>query len=203
MDWLTSINVILSIAVIGFLIYATQSDTFKGPEGKPGPEGKIGPEGPKGPKGEDSKVAGPPGKDGEVTFDFMRGNTLWCADSDFCTLPKLKTGVDYGGAKFYNEVNAKGDFSNFNIESDNDILVVIGNNRVLRVSKDKLFVGNRDVLKELDEIKENIVRKDRLYGIKSAKGGYLSDQGIQGASWLSKPTLKTDNSVMLFDELKV
>ena len=193
------INCLLCIAVIAFIIYATQSDKFKGPEGQKGP---IGPVGPQGPKGEASKVQGPPGKDGEVTFDFMRNNTLWCADSDFCTMPKVKTGVDYGGAKLYNETNAKGSFSNFNIESENDVFIIIGNNRTLRVTKDKLFVGKRDILKELDDIKENIIRKDKMYGIKSAKGGYLSDQGTQGAAWRSRPTLISDNAVMSFDEIK-
>jgi hypothetical protein len=160
------------------------------------------------PQGEDSQIPGPsgppgpPGKDGEVTYDFMRNNTLWCADSDFCTMPKTKTGVDYGGAKLYNETNAKGDFSNFNIQSDNDLSVIIGNNRTLRVTKDKIFVDKRDILKELDDIKENIIRKDRIYGIKSAKGGYLSDQGTQGAAWRSRPTLKTDNAIMVFDEIQ-
>jgi hypothetical protein len=193
------INCILCIAVIVFIVYATKSDKFKGPEG---PIGPLGPTGPTGLKGKDSQVPGPSGKDGEVTYDFMRGNTLWCADSDFCTMPKTKTGVDYGGAKLYNETNAKGSFSNFNIESDNDVFVIIGNNRTLRVTKDKIFVGKRDILKELDDIKDNIVRKDRTYGIKSAKGGYLSDQGTQGAAWRSRPTLKTDNAVMLFDEIQ-
>ena len=193
------INVILLIGVVGFMIYVSKSDTFKGPQGAIGPQGPLGPEGP---KGKDSQVPGPVGKDGEVTFDFMRDNTLWCADSDFCTLPNLKTGVDYGGAKLYNESNAKGDFSNFNIESDNDVYIIIGNNRTLRVTKDKLFIGKRDILKELDDLKDNIVRKDRIYGVKSAKGGYLSDQGTQGAAWRSRPTLKTDSAVMSFDEIK-
>lgn len=193
------INVILLIGVVGFMIYVSKSDTFKGPQGAIGPQGPLGPEGP---KGKDSQVPGPVGKDGEVTFDFMRDNTLWCADSDFCTLPNLKTGVDYGGAKLYNESNAKGDFSNFNIESDNDVYIIIGNNRTLRVTKDKLFIGKRDILKELDDLKDNIVRKDRIYGVKSTKGGYLSDQGTQGAAWRSRPTLKTDSAVMSFDEIK-
>jgi hypothetical protein len=193
------INVVLLIGIIGFMVYVSRSDTFKGPQGPIGPQGPLGPEGP---KGKDSQVQGPSGKDGEVTFDFMRDNTLWCADSDFCTLPNLKTGVDYGGAKFYNESNAKGDFSNFNIESDNDVYVIIGNNRTVRITKDKLFIGKRDVLKELDDLKDNIVRKDRIYGVKSAKGGYLSDQGTQGAAWRARPTLKTDSAVMSFDEIK-
>lgn len=182
------INSLLSIITIGFIIYVTQSEKFKGPQGPPGPPG---------PKGPPSTVPGPTGKDGEVTFDFMRENTLWCGDSEFCTLPKLKTGVDYGGAKFYNEANAKGNFSNFVIDSNNDIYI-----KKLRLTKDKLFIGHRDILKELDDIKENIIRRDRVYGIKSAKGGYLSDQGIQGAAWRSRPTLKNDNAVMSFDEIK-
>jgi hypothetical protein len=193
------INILLCIIVIAFIIYIIQTGKLKGPQMSFGQNS---------PQGEDSQIPGPsgppgpPGKDGEVTYDFMRNNTLWCADSDFCTMPKTKTGVDYGGAKLYNETNAKGDFSNFNIQSDNDLSVIIGNNRTLRVTKDKIFVDKRDILKELDDIKENIIRKDRIYGIKSAKGGYLSDQGTQGAAWRSRPTLKTDNAIMVFDEIQ-
>lgn len=194
------INSLLVIGLIAFMIYVSTSERFKGPQGE---KGLKGDQGPQGPSGKDSQVAGPVGKDGEVTFEFMRNNGLWCADSEFCTIPKVKTGVDYGGGKIYNESNAKGDFSNFNIESDNDIYVIIGNNRTVRITKDKLFVGKRDILKELDDIKDNIVRKDRIYGIKSAKGGYLSDQGTQGAAWRARPTLQTDNAVMSFDEIKV
>ena len=58
------------------------------------------------------------------------------------------------------------------------------------------------ILKELDDLKDNIIRKDKMYGIKSAKGGYLSDQGNQGAAWRARPTLITDNSVMSFDEIQ-
>jgi hypothetical protein len=192
--------VILFSSIVGFMIYVTKSDKFKGPTG---PQGPLGPAGPIGPAGKDSVVEGPAGKDGEVTFEFMRNNSLWCADSEFCSIPKLKSGVDYGGAKFYNMTNAKGDFSNFNIESDNDINVIIGNNKSMTVTKNKLFVGKRDILKELDDIKENMIRKDKFYGVKSSKGGYLSDQGVKGAAWRAKPTLPNDNEVMNFDELKV
>ena len=192
--------VLLFSSIIGFMIYVTKSDKFRGP---PGPQGPLGPLGPVGPEGKPSEVVGPAGKDGEVTFDFMRDNTLWCADSDYCSIPKLKSGVDYGGAKFYNATNAKGDFSNFNIESENDINFVIGNNRSVTLKKNKIFVGKRDILKELDDIKENMIRKDKFYGVKSSKGGYLSDQGIKGALWRARPTLPNDNEVMNFDELKI
>lgn len=192
--------VLLFSSIIGFMIYVTKSDKFRGPQG---PLGPVGPVGPEGPEGKPSNIAGPAGKDGEVTFDFMRDNTLWCADSEYCSIPKLKSGVDYGGAKFYNATNAKGDFSNFNIESENDINFVIGNNRSVTLTKNKLFVGKRDILKELDDIKENMIRKDRFYGVKSSKGGYLSDQGVKGAAWRAKPTLPNDNEVMNFDELKI
>lgn len=192
--------VLLFSSIVGFMIYVTKSEKFRGPIG---PQGPLGPVGPQGPKGDDSKVAGPAGKDGEVTFEFMRDNTLWCADSEYCSLPKLKTGVDYGGAKLYNSTNAKGDFSNFNIESDNDINILVGNNKSLTVTKNRLFVGKRDILKELDDIRENMIRKDKFYGVKSSKGGYLSDQGIKGAAWRSRPTLPNDNEVMNFDELKL
>ncbi len=198
MDTYIIVVILLLISsIIGFMVYVTRSDKFKGPVGPPGPQGSTGP------VGQDSIVAGPSGKNGEVTFEFMRGNTLWCADSNYCTLPKVASGIDYGGARLYNQTNVKGDFSNFNVESDNDINFIIGNNRSLTLTKDKLFVGKRDILKELDDLKDNIIRKDRLYGIKSSKGGYLSDQGTQGAAWRARPSLPNDNEVMKLDELKI
>ena len=194
-----SLVFLLICSIIGFLIYATKSDTFKGPQG---PIGEKGPQGPIGLAGKDSSIAGPPGKDGQVTFDFMKQNTLWCADSDFCTIPTTKSGINYGGAKIYNATNAKGDLSGINIESDDDVNFLVGNNKTMRLTKNKLFLGNRDILAELDDLKANIIRKDKKYGVKSSRGGYLSDQGPAGASWKARPTLPTDFEVMIFDELK-
>jgi hypothetical protein len=44
-------------------------------------------------------------------------------------------------------------------------------------ARDKLYVNGRDILAELDDLKNNVIRKDRKYGIQSNRGGYLSDQG--------------------------
>jgi hypothetical protein len=79
-------------------------------------------------------------------------------------------------------------------------LVIIELYELLKI---KYLLVKQIILKELDELKDNIVRKDRVYSVKSAKGGYLSDQCVRGSSWRSRPTLKTDNVVMSFDEIDV
>jgi len=49
----------------------------------------------------------------------------------------------------------------------------------------------------VNDIKNNMVRKDKKYGIQSSRGGYLPD----GGGWRPRPT-KADNwEVMRFDEL--
>jgi hypothetical protein len=64
-------------------------------------------------------------------------------------------------------------------------------------ARDKVFAANRDILAELDDLKRNCVRKDRKYGIKSSRGGYLSDQG----GWKGRPGSGGDWEVMYMDEL--
>lgn len=193
------ILVLILLSFVGLIIYVKTNDNFKGQQGIQGP---LGPEGPQGKPGLDSIIPGPPGKNGEVTYDFMRNNTLWCADSDLCEIPKNKTGVSYGQMKLYNTKNAKGELSDFKIESDNDINIVIGNTNTMNITKGKLFVKQRDILAELDDLKNFIVRTDRNYGIKSSRGGYLSDQGQSGAAWKTRPTLSNDYEIMKFDEIK-
>jgi hypothetical protein len=64
-------------------------------------------------------------------------------------------------------------------------------------ARDKLYVANRDILAELDDLKNNVIRKDRKYGIKSSRGGYLSDQG----GWKGKPVRDSDWEIMYFDQI--
>ena len=92
--------------------------------------------------------------------------------------------------------------SGVKIESEQDVEFVIGNNNTMKLTKNKLYLGNRDILSELDDLKANIIRKDKKYGVRSSRGGYLSDQGPAGAGWKARPTLPTDFEVMNFDELK-
>jgi Collagen triple helix repeat (20 copies) len=53
----------------------------KGDTGLAGIQGQIGLAGIQG-------IQGLPGKDGEVTNQFLKENSLWCADGDICTVPK-------------------------------------------------------------------------------------------------------------------
>jgi hypothetical protein len=187
------ISIFFIFLFIGIIFYLKTNNYFKGIQGQLGPQGKTG---------MDSQIQGPPGKNGEVTYNYMMNNTLWCGDSDLCIIPKNKSGIDYGNVKFYNDTTAKGNISEFKIESDNDINIVIGNTNSMSITKDKVFIAKRDILAELDDIKNFIVRTDRKYGVKSSRGGYLSDQGQAGAAWRSRPALSTDYEIMKFDEIK-
>jgi hypothetical protein len=241
------------------------ASTIVGPQG---PKGDIGNKGDKGDKGEPSVVPGPAGKDGEVTKDFMKANTLWCADGEVCKVPAGKTQIDfgYGGSKIFDngqltvesddnviirvtnengytftkndlnisnsnsiqfghgferEVNAgKIAYGRFDggvngslnilgagksagsrevrvwdtlrigdafIRQDGDWLSVVNSRtggqygKGLAVSKlwakDRLEVNGRDILAELDDIKNNTVRKDKEYFVRSNRGGLLIDSG--------------------------
>ncbi|NBP03434.1 MAG: hypothetical protein EBU90_25765, partial [Proteobacteria bacterium] len=44
-------------------------------------------------------------------------------------------------------------------------------------AKDSLEVAGRNIIAELDDLRNNVIRKDRIYGIQSDRGGFLSDQG--------------------------
>jgi hypothetical protein len=192
--------IILSLIVlssfIGVIYYLKTNDEFKGPQGIPGPLGPIGK------PGADSVIHGPPGKNGEVTYDFMKKNTLWCADSDLCDVPSDKIGLHFGPVKLFNTKNAKGEISDFNISSNNNINIVVDDTNTMSITKGKVFIKQRDILAELDDLKKYIVRTDKKYGVISSKGGYLSDQGQAGAAWKSRPTLLRDPEVMSFDEIK-
>ena len=116
-----------------------------GPQGPLGPLGPIGPLGPQGP-------IGPPGKDGEITNDFMKANSIWCADGQICSIPLTKTGIDFGTTQMYNIINSKGILSDFKISSQNDLYI----NNLLKITQDKVYINSRDILTEIDQIKKQI-----------------------------------------------
>lgn len=117
-----------------------------GPQGPKGPQGPLGPQGPVGPMG-------PKGSNGEVTNDFLKRNSLWCADGQMCSIPLDKTGIDFGGAQIYNSINAKGNLSDFKISTVNDLYI---NGNTLHITQDKLYSNSRDILAELDIVKKQI-----------------------------------------------
>lgn len=251
----------------------------------PGPIGSIGQTGPQGIIG----PIGPQGPIGEVSKDFMKGNSLWCADGELCKIPNTKKGIDfgYGGSKI-------SDLGNLTLETDDNIdfktgsgngltaaltndhmylygsrgvqfghgfdrdanagqisygrhdggadgsLNIVGGgkngqSRVVRVwdtlrigdgmlrqdddwirsignqndtqsydagkglaaknlwAKNKIFAGGRDILAELDDLRNNAVRKDKQYFIRSNRGGML----IDGGGWSSN---KGDWETMKFEQ---
>jgi hypothetical protein len=104
---------------------------MSGKDGKDGNEGARGIRGPDGPEGK----TGPLGPIGEVSKDFMKGNTLWCADGELCKIPNSKKGIDfgYGGSKI-------SDFGNLTLETDDNIDIKIGGSTKLTAAlNDKNF----------------------------------------------------------------
>lgn len=116
-----------------------------GSAGPPGPQGPLGPPGQAGPQGQ-------PGNNGEVTNDFLKANSLWCADGQICLLPSTKTGIDFGTTQFYNSINAKGVLADFKVVSQNDFYI----NNLLKITQDTVYIKSRDILSEIDEIKDQI-----------------------------------------------
>lgn len=63
-------------------------------EGPQGPAGPQGPQGPIGPKGDQGPV-GPQGPAGagfnsQESINYLKGNVMWCADGNLCTVPPGK-----------------------------------------------------------------------------------------------------------------
>lgn len=122
-----------------------------GPQGPQGPLGPLGPLGPIGP-------IGPQGISGEVTNEYLKANSLWCADGQICSIPSNKTGIDFGTTQFYNSINAKGDLSDFKIKSQNDIYI----NDLLKITQKTVYINSRDILSEIDDIKEQINKINKV-----------------------------------------
>lgn len=135
-----------------------------GPKGEPsnipGPMGPMGPLGPQGPQG----IQGPIGPKGEVSFDFMKQNTLWCADGEICKLPAGKRVSDLGS----NTLRLGN--THFRIHDNDTWLRLLSNpeekesyNAGLAAkdlwARDKLWASNRDILGEIDGLKTNKVDK--------------------------------------------
>ena len=159
------------------------------PSNIPGPMGPLGPLGPQGPKGEPSNIPGPMGPQGplgpqgpqgiqgtigpkgEVSFDFMKQNTLWCADGEICKLPAGKRVSDLGS----NTLRLGN--THFRIHDNDTWLRLLSNpedkesyNAGLAAkdlwAKDKLWAANRDILGEIDGLKTNKVDKGNSNSIK-------------------------------------
>jgi hypothetical protein len=112
-----------------------------GPKGEPsnipGPQGLLGPVGPQGPQGliGPQGSIGPKGETGEVTYNYMKQNTLWCADGDICKLPPGKKVLDWGvgGSRIYED-------GQLHIQSDDNVFVQIADDNGYQFTKDNLYM---------------------------------------------------------------
>ena len=143
------------------------------------------------------------------TLNDLKTRTLWCADGDFCQVPAGKKGFT-NGAMIIDNNTIKNDRA-----GEAGRVHISGNERLYLLNKDGVIVGKewggngnlqvqgrvyvegRDILAELNDLKSNSVRKDKKYGIRSARGGYLSDQG----GWKGKPQGADWWETMYIDEL--
>jgi len=82
-----------------------------------------------------------------------------------------------------------------------------GHGRKVRIW-DELIVGGRDILGEIDSLighkndilnalQNQVIRKDRTYGIRSSRGGFLSDQD----GWKPAPKKASDWEAMTFHQI--
>jgi hypothetical protein len=163
-----------------------------------GPQGPLGPQGPPGPIG----PPGPSGKDGDITSDYLKANSLWCADGQICMIPSTKTGIDFGTTQMYNAINAKGIISDFKITSQNDLYI----NNLLKITQDKVYINSRDILSEIDDIKKQIDKIINPSGKSSdiltdTSSGTLTDTLTDTSSGTLTDTLTDTSSGTLTDTL--
>jgi hypothetical protein len=193
------------------------------------------------------RIRGPKGVDGNIGDQaalksnlFEKGNTMWCADGEFCQIPDKKKGGDLGGIRLsdkwsgYPDAQRNGKWTS-EISNDTDgfkKLMIVGNKsgggarrvgiwdelqvhgnllvdgqtikfhdtnfgrrddwiRILQNpddlnsynvgiaaknlwARDKLWVAGRDILAEIDDIKNRYVPKNTHIRIRSSKDdGYL------------------------------
>ena len=138
------------------IVQAVKTDTafLEKIKGATGPQGLQGPPGPTG-------VGGPQGPAGDVSKQFLKESTLWCADGGLCTLPKGKNGIDwgYGGSKIYDE-------GQLIIESDDNIYFKTWNKDTLLLNKEGAMISNPD---------------QKSYTTLGIGGGYIFRNGVDRA----------------------
>ena len=115
----------------------------------------------------------------------IKPKTMWCADGDFCQVPAGKKGFT-NGAMIIDNNTIKNDRA-----GEAGRVHVYGGERLYLLNKDGVIVGRewggngnlqvqgninvsgRDLLAELDDLRSNVVRKDRNYEIVSQNGKCL------------------------------
>jgi len=115
----------------------------------------------------------------------IKPKTMWCADGDFCQVPAGKKGFT-NGAMIIDNNTIKNDRA-----GEAGRVHVYGGERLYLLNKDGVIVGRewggngnlqvqgninvsgRDLLAELDDLRRNVVRKDRNYEIVSQNGKCL------------------------------
>lgn len=83
----------------------------------------------------------------QFTSKMIQDNSLWCSGTH-CRIPLTKKGIDwgYGGSRITDE-------GELTIHTDNNLYAKVGGNDTVKVTKDALFVQNRNILEELDTLK--------------------------------------------------
>lgn len=119
-------------------------DGVNGKDGKDGVSNIPGPEGPRGPRGPDGPEGprGPEGPKGEVTKDFMKGNSLWCADGELCKIPTGKKGIDWNNGT----TKITGDANNLVMTGNNNVFLGVGDSPSVRIDKENLILFNSTAL---------------------------------------------------------
>ena len=143
------------------------------------------------------------------TLNDLKPRTMWCADGELCTVPVGKKGFTNGRITLTDNTirnDGAGEAGRVHI-SGNELLYLLNKNGVIvgrewggngnLTVQGALIVQGRDIIAELNDLRANVIRKDVKYGVRSARGGYLSDQG----GWKGRPGAAGDWEVMTFDQL--
>ena len=165
-----------------------------GPQGPPGVKGDTGVAGPQGPIGVkgDTGPQGPPGPQGIKGDTGSQGPAgVWPQSVD-----KLCIGPQNNNWCFI--PNQNGQYLDLvrNGAGDNP------DSAVYHFTQDGNLWLNRSsqrgwIADNVANLANNAIRKDKTYGIKSSRGGYLSDQG----GWKGRPSKSTDWETMTFDQI--
>lgn len=83
----------------------------------------------------------------QFTSKMIQDNSLWCSGTH-CRIPLTKKGIDwgYGGSRITDE-------GELTIHTDNNLYTRVGGNDTVKITKDTLFIQNRNILEELDTLK--------------------------------------------------
>lgn len=160
----------------------------QGLEGQIGPIGPLGPIGPRGLQGERGPQGdkGDQGPVGNITNEAalkreLVPRTLWCADGDICSAPDGKNWIRHPGSNLV--LGGSQNLNRWVLHAPNDdrrsLFVAAGNGsdnwdwskNLQLTNKGELIVSGRNILAELDDLRNNAVRYNSELTIRSKKSG--------------------------------